>query len=600
MLAKFPPEQREELVKELTLSLEDRSMSSLRQIAKLWGWPVKGTAKIALVQAIAANLSDPATMVSACAALPAMEVDALAWASVMPGRQNPLPSLAAILAQSTGKAISESELAPILHDLYERGLLDTNSPGGYAMPVIFNEWLQGLAPAALVVEEPTEATPSMSAAAFSLHVDNLLSFIASDAPTIKAPVSDFKPKEVKELTPGPGPVTSDLLQQWGYTSLEEQHMARFLVTAMVYSGLVRVAYHKTPARLTVDAAQVAVWQTLSPVQQQAAMARIWLQQAVRPGDAMLSGGLAWNEFDLALDFHRQQRSEFALCQSNYYYGATGMVASMAGQTRLIMSASTHILRGDTWYRFDRFCTVVRALSPDILSVSTASHPVYWARGGSALDPNSLDPATWLATYGSQVAAWLTGPARWLGLVEVAFKAGRLVAFQRPQESRAPQHVDLPSDALSFLPDGRLVLRSIWQAAELRDLVRQIAALGTRDRSTMTFHLDPAVFRTSMRHGATANQLIEAFAGRGFPLPIEMQQRIVKWESHAGRFHIYDNLAAIELGDDLALREVESAAALGQRRTYPASARCLLLLEPDSVAGIVDSLQRRGYMPKVTS
>ena len=116
MLAKFPPEQREELVKELVLSLEGRTMGSLRQMAKLWGWPVKGTAKIALVQAIAANLSDPATMVSACAALPAMEVDALAWASVMPGRQNPLPSLAAILAQSTGKAISESELAPILHD----------------------------------------------------------------------------------------------------------------------------------------------------------------------------------------------------------------------------------------------------------------------------------------------------------------------------------------------------------------------------------------------------------------------------------------------------------------------------------------------------
>ena len=73
-----------------------------------------------------------------------------------------------------------------------------------------------------------------------------------------------------------------------------------------------------------------------------------------------------------------------------------------------------------------------------------------------------------------------------------------------------------------------------------------------------------------------------------------------WESRAGRFHIYDNLAAIEFGDDLALREVESAAGLGQRRTYPASARCLLLLEPDSVADIVDSLQRRGYMPKVTS
>ena len=159
MLAIFPPEQKEELVKELVLSLEGRSMSSLRQMAKLWGWPVKGTAKTALVQAIATNLSDPTTMVAACAALPALAYDALAWASIMPGRQNPQRSLAAMLAQSTGKAVSETELAPILHDLYERGLLETNSAGGYAMPVIFNEWLQGLAPAALVFEEPTEAAP---------------------------------------------------------------------------------------------------------------------------------------------------------------------------------------------------------------------------------------------------------------------------------------------------------------------------------------------------------------------------------------------------------------------------------------------------------
>ncbi len=64
-------------------------MSSLRQMAKLWGWPVKGTAKTALVQALAANLSDPATMIPACAELPAMEYDALAWASIMSGRQNP-------------------------------------------------------------------------------------------------------------------------------------------------------------------------------------------------------------------------------------------------------------------------------------------------------------------------------------------------------------------------------------------------------------------------------------------------------------------------------------------------------------------------------
>lgn len=599
MPTQFPPEQREELVKELVLSLEDRSMSSLRQMAKLWGWTVKGTAKAALVQAIAANLSEPATMIAACAALPELACDALTWLSIMPGRQNPERTLAAVLAQSTGKAVSERDLVPVVRDLQERGLLETNSVGGYHMPAIFSEWLMGRAPSALVADKPTEPTPSLSAAAFSLHVDNLLSFLAAYTPAIKMHAGDYRPQEEKMISPSQGPVTLEVLEQWGYTTLEDQHMARFLVTAMVYGGLVRVSYQKTPARLMVDTTQVAAWQTLSPVQQQATLAQIWIQQAASPLHTMLSGALAWSELDLALDFHQQQRTEFSLRQSSYY-GASGLVAAAASQARLVVAASIGILRVDTWYSFERFCQVLRAFSPDLLSVSTSTHPVHWARGRSALDPDSMNPAIWLVTYGSQVAAWLTGPGRWLGLVEVAFKAGRLVAFQRPQESRAPQRVDLPDDALRFQPDGLLALRSIWQAAELRDLVRQIATLEARDRAIMTFRLDPATFRTSMRNGTTAHLLVEAFAARGFPLPTDIEQRVRTWESRAGRFHIYDYLAAIEFGDDLALREVESAAGLGQRRTYPASARCLLLLEPASVDDVVDSLQRRGYMPKVTS
>ncbi len=426
-----------------------------------------------------------------------------------------------MLAQSTNKAISESDLAPILLDLHARGLLEANSSGGYHVPVVFNEWLQGLAPAALVIEERTEPAPSLSAAALSLHVDNLLSFLETDAPSVKLTVQEYKPTEVREISPGRGPVTSELLQEWGYTSLEEQHMARFLVTALVYGGLVQVSYQKTPARLKVDTVQVAAWQALSPAQQQAALAQVWLRQAISQPQTTLPGELAWNEYDLALEFHRQQHTGFSLRQTRHYYGSGVLIGAAASYARLMLAASTEILRVDTWYSFERFCRVIRAYSPALMGVPMASDTIHWAHNNDRLDPNSIDPATWLATYGSLVAAWLTGPARWLGLVEVAFKAGRLVAFQRPQETRAAQHVDLPPDALHFLPDGRIVLRSIWQAAELRDLVRQIASLEARDRSTMTFRLDPAAFRTSLRQGTTANQLTEAFASRGFPLPAEI-------------------------------------------------------------------------------
>ena len=575
-------------------------MSDLRHMAKLWGWTVKGTAKAVLVQTLVANLADPTTMAVACAALPALEYDVLRWLSILPGRPAPEKTLAPILAQSTGKAVSEAEVAPIVHDLDARGLLRAIPQGGFEVPVLYREWMAGLASAGLVYEVNAEPAPSPSTAALSLHADNLLSFIDADAPKIALPSQDLKVVEEHRTRPGTGPVSSEILSQWGYTSPEDQQMARFLVTTLIHGGWVQVSYQKTPARLQVEANQAAAWQGLAPAQQRILLIQTWMQQGPGGASTGLPAQLAWTEFDLALEFHRQHRSGFALQQTRYYYGSEGSLTRVATAVRQIVARSVGLLDMDTWFSFERFCQVLRAYSPTLMVLPIPGDAVQWTFGDRILDPKSMDPSTWLATYGSQVAAWLSGPAKWLGLIEVAYKDGLLVAFRRPQAPPTAQHIELPSDALRYLPDGQIALRSIWQAAELRDLVRQIASLEVRDRSTMTYRLDPAAFRAARTRGATADQLAKAFAGLGFPLPTELQQRVTLWESRAGRFHIYDHVAAIELGDDLALREVESAAALGQKWAYPASTRCLVLLEPANVPDIVESLQRRGYMPKVTS
>jgi hypothetical protein len=377
-------------------------------------------------------------------------------------------------------------------------------------------------------------------------------------------------------------------------------MARFLLTALLYGGVLQVTHHRASSKLVVDAERLATWQALTPAQQQAQLAQWWLSPDAYGPASSLASHLLWTEFSLALEFHRQQRSALKLELSRYYPGADSIAAQVALSVRQALVKSAGLLSPGTWFSFDRFCQVMRVLSPALAGPQVAGNFVQWAAGDRIVDARTADPVLWMATYGTMVAAWLSGPAKWLGLTDVAHKNGRLVAFLRPVAPRQSQPAELPKDALRFLPDGQITLRSIWQAADLRVLVLQIASRVARDRATTTYRLDPAAFRAARQRGATAGQLAEAFAGLGFPLPTEIAQRVSTWESRAGRFQIYDHVAAIELGDDLALREVESAAGLKSYWTYPASSRCVLLLDPSRADEIAAALQRRGYMPKVTS
>jgi hypothetical protein len=282
----------------------------------------------------------------------------------------------------------------------------------------------------------------------------------------------------------------------------------------------------------------------------------------------------------------------------YGYAEPTALSKILSSALILVAGSTEILQADTWYSFERYCDLLRAYSTNLIGMTTRGDSVQFTARSRSLNAANMDPSTWLATYGSLVAAWLTGTGRWLGRIEIALKDGKLAAFQRPDKTRASPSVALPADTVRFLPNGQILVRTIWQAAEMRELVRQIASLATRDRMTMTFRLDPAAFRLALRRGATAAEIIEAFASLGFPLPADAAQRIKLWESRAGRFRIYDQVAAIEFGDDLAQREVESAAGLGQRQAHSVSSRCSLLLDPAAVPDIIEALQRRGYIPKV--
>ncbi len=205
---------------------------------------------------------------------------------------------------------------------------------------------------------------------------------------------------------------------------------------------------------------------------------------------------------------------------------------------------------------------------------------------------------WRDTYGKLIEAWLVGPATWLALVEVGHSGDRPIAFRVQGHVPAGEAAALPPDALRFPAPETAVLRNGWQTAELRLLLRRIAAETARERETTTFTLAPDAFRGSLAAGLSAESVTADFAAAGFPLPAATAVRLRDWQAKAGRHQLYDNLAVIEFGEDMHPTEVSAIAALAAGVLYPVAPRCLVALNLEAVPALVDDLRRRGYTPQV--
>jgi hypothetical protein len=78
----------------------------------------------------------------------------------------------------------------------------------------------------------------------------------------------------------------------------------------------------------------------------------------------------------------------------------------------------------------------------------------------------------------------------------------------------------------------------------------------------------------------------------------MQNTLRQWQANAGRHQIYDDLAVIEFGDDFVLAELQASTSLARTNVYPVSPRCLLVLQPQTIPGLLEELRRKGYTPQM--
>ncbi len=431
----FTPENRAQLVHQLTDFLSQITVQALRQAARQWGWSLKGTAKAEIVEQMTGYLGDARRMGAAFEKMPEEEREVLTWLRALSLASDPAKPLHAALAQGGGRQVTQKTVSQALQTLMERGLLIYDEYQGYRVPALFGEWLPPVdAPRLLHQGEPGHA-PTFTLAEINQHVQHLLSAVETDRPEVLAAaqpgVSAYlatgRGSEI--VTPRPGLVGAETLNRWGYLSADELHLARFLLDQMTGGGLCRITTRGPGKQMEVVPEASASWEEAAPAARLQRLRQWWLQSSPRPGGTPGTAS-TWNELDLAL----HQVKDYALRPVGYWSTADQWSRQVAVLRAWLLGLAS-ALPPDTWHNVERLSNLVYHLHRDLLNWEAAASALRWHQDKTPLDPNQMRLEIWRETYGRLIEAWLSGPATWLGYVQVGYAGGRPIAFR--YRSRVP-------------------------------------------------------------------------------------------------------------------------------------------------------------------
>jgi hypothetical protein len=587
----------------LRSQLQSVTVQDLRQAARLWGWSIKGTAKADIIEQLVGWLADPAQMTLAFRSLPAIQQQAAIWLAHVGRIDAEGDLLRTVLGMAEGRDLPKATAMRVLAELRQRLLLIVSDYHGAVIPEIYWEWLPRSDAPGLVYQGPSvDIVAALSAEALDQHTEHLLSAIEAERPAIEGSALALRgpsrpqaasARPLPEVKPHSGIVSDAVLVRWGYGSEDEQDLARTLLSAALAGNLCLVKQQGAELHLAVNTEGLGAWRDLSPETRRINLrywwARGWQNSTPAAGQSLF----IWDELDSVL----RSQPDHILRQGNDWL----VREQLDGQIRIMRSWLITLIdafREDVWYDVSRLLDLIYQLRRDLLFWNPYSIGWNWYDGDLRLDPQQLNRRLWGETYGRLVEVWLTGPARWMGLVQVAVSRGQIVAFMRPSAATQSPAARLPADTLRFTPGGVLLLRNSWHTGDLRKIIRRVAVELTRDRETTAFALNVEAFRETLRSGQTADQVLQAFADAGFPAPAAVQDRLRDWQAHAGRHQLYDNLGVIEFSDDVTLAEVQATTGLSRAELYPVSPRCLVVLRPEMLPALLDELRRKGYSPQV--
>jgi hypothetical protein len=312
----------------------------------------------------------------------------------------------------------------------------------------------------------------------------------------------------------------------------------------------------------------------------------------------------WTELDRLSDLHHSAPHLRHLGSIGYgqTYAATLGTLSVARGFLLLMLRR---VPPDRWIDLEAFVARARAfhVNPNVWPLV---HGVYLDLNGR--QPNLATALDWQEVYGSFLETLLTGPLWWQGAVELATRLDRVVAFRltawgtrlfgQNLDYLPPRNVETRDRAaVTFLPNGDLVLQVEAASTDLLGLLTQVCEAQSDPAGQLIYRLSPAGVARLFESGWDAARLTDALRQSiGPPLPRAWHESIAQWWANFGALHLYADVAVIELADDYALNELLAGTSLARHLLYRFSPR-LIAVRAEGVEELRSELVRKGYTPK---
>lgn len=355
----------------------------------------------------------------------------------------------------------------------------------------------------------------------------------------------------------------------------------------------------------VDPARASAWRVLPPDQQFELLWKLWSDGASTFGD-----------FRVAL-----QDTEFIVRRSLYDAQLTPQaLAAEMGLARQFVARVLAMLSPQTWYAWPAFAAYIKKLRSGFLYTYTGPEQWWIEHAPSAKRYAVYTPQQWDAAWLPLLQAMLMGPLQWFGAIEFAggqdasnvqrrgAESGELSAFRITPlgawlftEGRQG-HV--PAFAAAVAGEGPLFAwldETTFRARATPDAMRALAPLRIYAeplRELLTFGVSMPAIGCALAQGAAAPSIVEAFAAAGLPLAAAVQERISTLVARTGRLNLYERVTVLELGDDIALRELLATTALRAHIVHEFSPR-LLVMRDEAVEALLAELVKKGHTPLLT-
>ena len=328
----------------------------------------------------------------------------------------------------------------------------------------------------------------------------------------------------------------------------------------------------------------------------------------------------WSELWLAL----AERADVQLRRgkgSYYGYLQPAQMGEKLGQFRHQVLRVLACLPDARWFSLRALCDVLHPIWPrfDHWAWSQTAYggnmkpPWFLAQNGRFLD-TANNKADWNIAQGNFIRQVLLGPLHWLGLADLSFEHGRLVAFRLqgladlfwdrtgaiplPGGQVAKEEAVALAEAVSVA--GTLItVDPVAISAQAHNYLDSLAILDEAATNRFVYRLYAPAVHAAFEEGHTLAQLLDGWQKwLPIPLPDAIHRQLEAWWQAYGQVRLYENVTVVEFGDEYALAEMKAATSLEKHLIAEISPQ-LVLIPENTVDILLAELEKAGYTPKQT-